>query len=89
MNAVLSVLGKDTYGILSTVSTECSKYKANIIEVSQTILEGYFAMIMIVNIDELSIEFDKFVDSLKDLAASKKLDIHVMHEDIFNSMHKI
>lgn len=89
MNAVLSVLGKDTFGILSTVSTECSKYKANIVEVSQTILEGYFAMIMLVNVDELTIDFNEFVDKMKIVADKKNLDIHVMHEDIFNSMHKI
>lgn len=89
MKAVLSVVGKDTYGILANVSNECSKYKANVINVSQSIMEDYFTMIMIVNIDNLSIEFTDFVDIMKDLGKKCNLDIHVMHEDIFNSMHKI
>ena len=47
MNAILSVLGHDTVGILAQVAGECSKYKANVIDVSQTIIRDYFAMFMI------------------------------------------
>lgn len=89
MNAVLSVVGKDAVGILANVSTKCSEYKANVIEVSQTIINDYFAMFMIINIDALTIEFTHFVDELTSLGQEKNLQIHVMHEDIFNLMHKI
>lgn len=89
MNAVLSVIGHDTVGILASVSTKCSSYKANIIEVSQTVMDSYFCMIMLVNVDELSIEFTDFVDEMKKLGKEKALEINVMHEDLFNSMHKI
>lgn len=89
MNAVLSVVGKDTVGILANVATKCSEYKANVIEVSQTVISDYFAMFMFINIDNLSIEFTKFVDELTNLGKEKGLEIHVMHEDIFNLMHKI
>lgn len=89
MNAILSVVGKDTVGILASVSGRCAEYKANVIDVSQTVINNYFAMFMIINIDALTIEFNDFVDVLTDLGKSKSLDIHVMHEDIFNLMHKI
>ena len=89
MNAILSVIGKDTVGILASVSNECVKYNANIIDVSQTVLEGFFTMVMVVNIDKLNVEFTKFVDKIKESGKEKKLEIHVMHENIFNSMHKI
>lgn len=89
MNAVLSVVGKDTVGILASVASKCAEYKANVIDVSQTVIDEYFAMFMFINIDQLSIEFNNFVDELVNLGKAKGLDIHVMHEDIFNLMHKI
>ncbi|MDR1835149.1 MAG: ACT domain-containing protein [Fusobacteriaceae bacterium] len=89
MNAILSVIGKDTIGIVADVSVECAKYNANITDVSQSILGEYFAMIMVVNIDRLSVEFTEFADRMKESGKKKNLEIQVMHEDIFNSMHKI
>ncbi len=89
MNAVLSVVGKDTVGILASVAGKCSDYKANVIDVSQTVINNYFAMFMIINIDALTIEFNTFVDELTALGKEKALEIHVMHEDIFNLMHQI
>ena len=89
MNAVLSVVGKDTVGILANVASKCSEFNANVIDVSQTVINEYFAMFMFINIDNLSIEFTDFVDHLVELGKNKNLEIHVMHEDIFNLMHKI
>jgi ACT domain-containing protein len=89
MNAIVSVVGKNTVGILATVSNECAKYNADIVDVSQTIINEYFTMFMIVNIEKLSVSFIEFVDILTDLGKEKNLEIHAMHEDIFNLMHKI
>ena len=89
MNAVLSVVGKDSVGILAGVASKCSEYNANVIDVSQTVINEYFAMFMFVNIDDLSIEFTDFVDLVVEFGKSKNLEINVMHEDIFNLMHKI
>ncbi len=89
MNAVLSVVGKDTVGILANVASKCSEYQANVIDVSQTVINEYFAMFMFINIDKLTIDFNDFVDELTALGKEKGLEIHVMHEDIFNLMHKI
>lgn len=89
MNAVISVIGKDCVGILAYVSDECAKGNANILDVSQSVLKDYFAMIMVVNIDFLNVDFTKFVGTIEENGKKKGLEIHVMHEDIFNAMHKI
>lgn len=89
MNAVISVVGNDKVGILAYVSSKCMESNANVIDVSQTVLNEYFVMIMVVSIDKLNCEFTSFVDMLENEGKEKGLDIHVMHEDIFNSMHKI
>lgn len=89
MNAVLSVVGKDTVGILAKVATKCAEHKANINNVSQTIINGYFTMFMIISIDDLNIEFNSFVDELTNVGNELGLEIHCMHEDIFNLMHRI
>ena len=89
MKAVITVTGKDTVGIIAAVSTECAKFGGNIIEISQSVLHEYFAMIMLVDINELAVPFAEFAGALADLGKSKNLDIRAMHEDIFNSMHRI
>ena len=89
MNAVLSVVGKDTVGILAKIATKCAEHKANINNVRQTIINGYFTMYMIISIDELNIEFNSFVDEINQVGKDLKLEIHCMHEDIFNLMHRI
>ena len=89
MHAIISVVGKDQVGILSFVSSKCFKNNANIVEVSQTIIDKYFTMFMMVNIDKLKVDFNDFVDELINDGKKENLEIHVMHEDIFNLMHKI
>ena len=89
MKAVITVTGKDTKGIIAKVSSRCVDFGANIIDISQSVLKEYFAMIMLVEIDELSISFGQFVDELKLLGEQNGLLIQAMHEDIFNSMHRI
>jgi len=89
MKAVITVTGKDSVGIIALVSTECAAYDANIIEISQSVLEEYFAMIMLADVSNLKIPFNSFADRLSELGQSRGLDIHAMHEDIFNSMHRI
>lgn len=89
MKAVVTVTGKDTKGIIAKVSTLCSEFGANIIEITQSVIGEYFAMVMLVDINELSSDFGVFVDSMKELGKNSNLIIEVMHEDIFNSMHRI
>lgn len=89
MKAVITVTGKDTIGIIAEVSAVCSKYGANIVDISQSVMRDYFAMIMLVDIDNLTIQFTSFVDNLKRHGENRGLVIQTMHEDIFNSMHRI
>ncbi|MBQ9080960.1 MAG: ACT domain-containing protein [Clostridia bacterium] len=89
MKAVITVTGKDSVGIIALVSSECAVYDANILEISQSVLSEYFAMIMLADVSRLKIPFGDFADKLNKLGAERGLDIHVMHEDIFNSMHRI
>lgn len=89
MNVVISVIGSDQVGILAHVSGLCAKYDVNIVEVSQTVLSSTFAMIMVANIDHLNCDLDTFIDSMKASGKEKAVEINVMHENIFNSMHKI
>ena len=67
----------------------CAEFGANIVDISQSVLSDYFAMIMLADIDSLTIEFSEFVDKLEDLGKANDLVIHTMHEDIFNTMHHI
>lgn len=89
LKAVISVLGKDNRGILAKVSGECAKVNANILEVSQNIMQEMFVMIMMIDISEILVDFKEFVDYMSAFGEENQLKIHVMHEDIFNSMHKI
>ena len=89
MKAVITVTGKDTVGIIADVASVCSKYNANIVEITQSVLSEYFAMIMLADIQTLNSEFSAFVDALSALGTEKGLAIHTMHEDIFNTMHHI
>ncbi|MDR0314679.1 MAG: ACT domain-containing protein [Oscillospiraceae bacterium] len=89
MRAVITVVGKDMVGILSKVSTMCAQNNVNVIEVSQSILQDMFCMIMLVDVSQNKLSFGEFVDSLSKQGEELNLSVHVMHEDIFNSMHKI
>ena len=89
MRAVITVLGKDTVGILAKVSAECAGADVNIIEVTQSILQDMFAMIMFVDITNCSIPFSVLSDRLVKIGDDMNLKVHVMHEDIFNAMHRI
>ena len=89
MRAVITVVGKDTVGILAKVSVLCAESGANIIDVTQTVMQDLFCMIMLCETDTLSIPFSDFVDKAEKLGEENHLKIHVMHEDIFNSMHRI
>jgi len=89
MKAVITVTGKDKVGIIAMTSTECAKYGANIVDISQTVMKEYFAMIMLVELDGLTVDFATFTNELKSEGERNGVDIRVMHEDIFNTMHKI
>ena len=89
MRAVVTVIGKDHVGILAKVANKCAECNANIIEVTQTVLQELFCMIMMVDISDVNCELSELVYQMNSLGDQSGLSIHVMHEDIFNSMHRI
>lgn len=89
MKAVITVTGKDKVGIIAMASAECSKFGVNILDISQTVMDEYFAMIMLVDIDNINTDFSAFSDAMTTEGQKNGVDIRVMHEDIFNTMHKI
>lgn len=89
MKAVITVTGKDKVGIIASVSEECSINGVNIVDISQTVLDEYFAMIMLVSFDEEKLNFAKFAKEMAEKGIKLGVDIRAMHEDIFNTMHRI
>ena len=87
--AVVTVLGLDKVGITAKVCTILADTNINILDISQSVMREYFAMIMLADIAALTIPFSDFVDKLSSLGRETGLEIHTMHEDIFNTMHRI
>lgn len=88
MKAVVTVTAKDAKGIIAKVSTKCFEFGANIVDISQSVVGEYFAMIMLVEFEKGN-DFGAFVDDMNKLGNDNGLVIQAMHEDIFNSMHRI
>lgn len=89
MKAVVSVIGKDIIGILAMIANECANASINILDVSQTIVDGMFTMTMSVDFSSMSESLDTFSTHMEEMGKEKGLVIRVMHQDIFDSMHKI
>ena len=89
MKAIITVMGKDQVWILAKVSTVCANYNLNVLEVNQNIINTMFNMIMVVDIDNIKSNLKEFKEEMENIGKELKMKIHVMHEDIFNSMHKI
>lgn len=89
MRTVISVMGKDTVGIISKVSSICNDCNVNILDITQSVLDDIFVMVMLTDISSANCDFAEFSDKMKTLGTENSLDIRVMHEDIFNSMHRI
>lgn len=89
MKAIVTVVGRDTVGILAKVSAVCAEHNANIIDVSQSVMKELFTMIMLVDIAKINSSFAELQNALCELGDKIGMKIHVMHEDIFNSMHNI
>ena len=86
---VISVIGKDTVGITAKVSAKCAEYNVNIIDITQSVLQDMFVMVMLTDISGLNCQFKDLSASMEKLGFDLNLEIRVMHEDIFNSMHRI
>ena len=87
IKAVATVIGKDMVGILAKVSAAAAAANANVLEMTQSVLDGYFCMIMILDITAATKGIEELQNSIGE--AVPDMQVHVMHENIFNSMHRI
>ena len=89
MRAIVTVIGKDKPGIIARVSTDLAKNKVNIEDISQTIVQNNFTMIMLCDFSNATVSLLELKDVMKKTGEEIGVSIHVQHEDIFNAMHKI
>lgn len=86
---IITVVGKDQVGIIAKVCSYLATKQVNILDISQTIIQGYFNMMMIVELTHATDEFAKLCDELDKLGVEIGVNIKLQHEDIFNKMHRI
>ena len=87
--ALISVTGLDATGIIASVSTKLAELNINILDITQTILGGYFTIMMVVDLDEANMEFAAVDEALQPIRDNMKMTIHIQRMDIFDSMHRI
>ena len=86
---VITVVGKDTVGIIAKVCTYLAETKINILDISQTIVQGYFNMMMIVDVSKMTKNFGQVSEEMEELGKEMGLDIHCQREEIFEKMHRL
>ncbi len=86
---IITVVGKDTVGIIARVCTYLAENNINILDISQTIVSGYFNMMMITDMEKASVAFDKAAGDLEHLGEEIGVCIKAQKEEIFESMHRL
>lgn len=89
MHAVITVVGQDKVGILARISAICAEAGANIEDVTQTILQGTFAMIMLATLPDGGPAFSEFVSKLRTGGEALGVEVNVSRQDTFDAMHRI
>ena len=89
MKAIVTVVGKDQVGIIAGVCNTLAECQINVLDISQTIMEGYFTMMMVVDLTACKAPFDELRAMLKDYGEGRGLSIRIQREDIFDAMHKL
>lgn len=89
MKAIITVIGKDRSGIIAEICTLLAENKINILDISQTVMEGFFTMTMLVDLSACAVSFTELSNSLKSKGEAMNLSIRIQREDIFDLMHRI
>ena len=89
MKSILTVIGKDQVGIIAGISSELQKFNINILNVNQTIMDGYFTMIMLLDQSNANANIDEIKNGLDLKGKDLKVDIKIQREEIFNLMHSV
>ena len=89
MKAIVTVVGKDRVGIIASVCVKLAEYHVNVLDISQTVMQGYFTMMMVVDVSGCSVPLAELVSLMDELGKDMGLSIRVQREDIFAAMHRI
>ena len=89
MKAIVTVVGKDRVGIIAQVSTQLANYKINILDISQTVMQGYFTMMMVVDTETAELSLADLAVALEEKGKEMGMSIRLQREDIFDAMHRV
>lgn len=89
MKAILTVVGKDRVGIIAQVSTQLANLQINILDISQTVMQGYFTMMMVVDTAAAPMPFADMAVALEEKGKEMGMSIRLQREDIFEAMHRV
>lgn len=89
MNAVVTVVGKDRVGIIAQVCQILAGYNANVLDIRQTVMQGYFTMMMIVDTQQANVPLSELAKQLEEQGKQMNLSIRLQREDIFDAMHRV
>ena len=89
MKAIVTVVGKDQVGIIAAVANSLAQFNVNILDISQTVMQGYFTMMMVVEVSACTVPVAELSVRMDEMGKEKGLSIRVQREDIFEAMHRI
>lgn len=89
MKAIVTVVGKDRVGIIANVCTALANFNVNVLDISQTVMQGYFTMMMATEVSQCSIPLAELSTEMEKIGKDMGLSIRVQREDIFEAMHRI
>ena len=89
MKAIVTVVGKDRVGIIASVCTCLASYNVNVLDISQTVMQGYFTMMMVTDVSGSNIPVAELAQQLEEKGKQMDLSIRLQREDIFDAMHRV
>lgn len=89
MKAIVTVVGKDRVGIIASVCTCLASYNVNVLDISQTVMQGYFTMMMVTDVSASNIPVAQLAQQLEEQGRKMDLSIRLQREDIFDAMHRV
>ena len=89
MKAIVTVVGKDRVGIIAAVCVKLAEYNVNVLDISQTVMQGYFTMMMAVDVSGCSVPLAELAKVMEEQGKEMSLSIRLQREDIFEAMHRV
>ena len=89
MRAIVTVVGKDQVGIIAAVCQKLAEFNVNVLDIRQTVMEGYFTMMMVVSVEGCTVPLAELIVTMDEMGKSRNLSVRVQREDIFEAMHRI